>query len=279
MPILPPEEPPDAWLLTPDTLDHLRQVRGGVIAPAAAPADPHDGCEENLDALRAEVARLTGLLDEATTERDTANAELARKTAGWDALAAEGRQQVARLMADRDAARAEVVSLGQQLDACRQQQTRQARTIEEQRSLAAARAGTADMYRSLVETGALVQDGEGVRIPETFLPTPAHPIALAVNGPGLVEYDGRELRITYEPAQAARATTDQTGAPIRPDAQAVEDDPRRPHLDSWPDDAVLLRYRELRDLVALHLDRYADAGSARAMRDGDVPLRLAEVLR
>lgn len=58
----------------------------------------------------------------------------------------------------------------------------------------------------------------------------------------------------------------------------IEGDPHRPHLDSWPDDAVLLRYRELRALVALHLDRYCDEGSARAMREGDVPLRLAEVL-
>jgi hypothetical protein len=58
----------------------------------------------------------------------------------------------------------------------------------------------------------------------------------------------------------------------------LDGDPRRPHLDSWPDDAVLLRYRELRHLVALHLDRYCDPRSAAAMREGDVPLRLAEVL-
>jgi hypothetical protein len=58
----------------------------------------------------------------------------------------------------------------------------------------------------------------------------------------------------------------------------LDSDPRRPHLDSWPDDAVLLRYRELRHLVSLHLDRYCDPRSAAAMREGDVPLRLAEVL-
>jgi hypothetical protein len=96
--------------------------------------------------------------------------------------------------AQADALRAEITSLGEQLDACRQQQGRQAATITNQR-------------------------------------TPA-----------------------------------------------VDDDPYRPHPDSWPDDAVLLRYRELRALVALHLDRYCEPGSGRAMRDGDVPLRLAEVL-
>jgi hypothetical protein len=63
------------------------------------------------------------------------------------------------------------------------------------------------------------------------------------------------------------------------DLRPVEEDPRRPHPDAWPDDAVLLTYGELRRLVALHLDRYhADDGAARAMLDGDVPLRVSEVL-
>lgn len=125
----------------------LRQIPIGVadrLAPE--PMDPHEACEMQADALRAEVARLDGLLDQASRE----------------------------------------------LDACRRQQARQAATIA------------------------------------------GHP--------------------------------------------SVDADPRRPHLDSWPDDAVLLRYRELRDLVALHLDRYAEGDAARAMREGDVPLRLAEVL-
>lgn len=100
-------------------------------------------------------------------------------------------------------ARAQVVSLGQQLEACRAQQVRQARTI------------------------------------------------------------------------AARATTDQAGAPL-PAPDPLGD--RRPRLDRWPDDAVTLTYPELRCLVALHLDRYCDPGSGRAMREGDVPLRLSEVL-
>jgi uncharacterized membrane protein YccC len=230
--ITPDPEPASAYLLTQDDLDRLPTVR---IEPRErglpVVSCGHDGVDENLDALRAEVARLQAGWDdserarevvrrervraenerdeareharrlfeemgqirqqlaEATDERDAANAELARKAAGWDALAAEGRQQVARLVASNDQLRTE-------LEACRAQQSRQAQTIAEQRA------------------------------------------------PG--DLDG---------------------------------DPRRPHLDAWPDDAVLLRYRELRDLVALHLDRYADGVSARAMRDGDVPLRLAEVLR
>ena len=58
----------------------------------------------------------------------------------------------------------------------------------------------------------------------------------------------------------------------------IEEDPYRPHADSWPDDGVLLRYVELRRLVSLHLERYADTRTARAMLEGDVPLRLSEVL-
>jgi hypothetical protein len=114
--------------------------------------------------------------------------------------------------------------------------------------------------------GAQVHEGEGIAIPETFLPTPDHPAALRVSAPGLVEYDGHELRITYD-------NPDGTTVP-----GGLGTDPRRPRPDWYPDDAVTLTYPELRALVALHLDRYCEPGSGRAMRDGDVPLRLAEVL-
>jgi hypothetical protein len=63
------------------------------------------------------------------------------------------------------------------------------------------------------------------------------------------------------------------------DLRPLDEDPRRPSLDAWPDDAVLLTYAELRRLVSLHLERYnADAGTARAVLEGDVPLRVSEVL-
>jgi hypothetical protein len=241
----PPDDRPVTWLLTQDDLDRLPQLS------YTPPGDQHAVCraiqagereaaQEQADALRAEVARLTGLLDETR----------------------------------------------EQLDA----------------------------YRSVAANLPPGASGRGLLvIPETFLPTPEHPAALRVDGPGLVEYDGHELRVTYDNpvdgtlSTATRVTTpvealdrepvapvvelyrddeEQARPGLAPDptldealAGPVDDDPRRPHPDSWPDDAVLLRYRELRDLVALHLDRYADARTARAMRDGDVPLRLAEVLR
>lgn len=229
-----------AYLLSQEALDELPRVY------SEPPEDVGDGHEEQLDALRAEVARLSGLLDEAGERFESMRDR--RNRARDHAVAAEQ---------ERDAARAEVVSLGRQLD--------------EQRSLAAARAGTADNFRHLI----------GVHEPQQ----------LAVAGPGLVTCDGHELRVTYDPAVADQATRDQTGAPRpRPDRRLLtgghfpgdpiplDGDPRRPHLDSWPDDAVLLRYRELRALVALHLDRYCEPGSGRAMREGDVPLRLSEVL-
>jgi hypothetical protein len=136
------------------------------------PAHDADGCEANLDALRAEVARLSGLLDDASREAERAD-------------------------------RAEQL-------------------------LAEQRATTETLRRHL--------DGERAR------------------------------------AERAEGLGEETTP--RP----IEEDPRRPHPDAWPDDAVLLRYAELRRLVALHLERYTNTRVARAMLEGDVPLRLAEVL-
>lgn len=59
--------------------------------------------------------------------------------------------------------------------------------------------------------------------------------------------------------------------------------------NAWPDDALTLTYAELRRLVALHLDLARQgmpntspwawvAERARAVRDGEVPLLVAEVL-
>jgi hypothetical protein len=159
--------------------EHVRRLQSALRAADARIVEVREAAEAQADALRAELARLTDLADD---KRE------------WQQRLRRQIDETARVARERDAAREEVVSLGRQLDACREQQGRQAATITNQR-------------------------------------TPA-----------------------------------------------VDDDPYRPHPDSWPDDAVLLRYRELRALVALHLDRYCEPGSGRAMRDGDVPLRLAEVL-
>jgi hypothetical protein len=194
--------------------DALRQL---AVAEATIRSDA-EATEEQADALRAEVARLTGLLDESERRRRGLFEEFDEIRTG------------------RDEARQQVVDLGRQL--------------AEQRSLAAARAGTADNLRHLI----------GAHEPQT---------SIVVSGPGTVTCDGHELRVTYDPAVAARA--------ILADHDLAQD-PRRPRLDMWPDDAVTLTYPELRRLVALHLDRYCEPGSGRAMREGDVPLRLSEVL-
>lgn len=70
-----------------------------------------------------------------------------------------------------------------------------------------------------------------------------------------------------------------------------EADAHRPHpaANAWPDDAVLLTYAELRRLVAFHLDQAWQGmpnrdpwlwvrRRAAAMRDGETPLLLAEVM-
>jgi hypothetical protein len=83
---------------------------------------------------------------------------------------------------------------------------------------------------------------------------------------------------------------------IPPDELAPLRDPWRadahrpvPAANAWPDDAVLLTYAELRGLVSLHLDLVRECmpgvapwdwikERARAMRDGETPLLLSEVM-
>jgi hypothetical protein len=179
---------------------------GGPEADAEDPLDhTHDGCEANLDALRAEVARLTGLLDDAGVEADRADEATSILT-------------TYRREVDEQTARAE---------------REHAERLRLERLLAE-RNQTIDTLRGHLDAAN----------------------ARAERAEGLVDED--------RPGETVRAP--------------IEEDPRRPHSDSWPDDAVLLRYAELRRLVSLHLGRYGDARSARAMLDGDVPLRLSEVL-
>lgn len=74
-------------------------------------------------------------------------------------------------------------------------------------------------------------------------------------------------------------------------AAPILENPHRPvpGANAWPDDAVLLTYAELRALVALHLDLAREQmpntqpwgwvkERARAMRDGETPLLLSEVM-
>lgn len=84
---------------------------------------------------------------------------------------------------------------------------------------------------------------------------------------------------------------DPENTPAPPRRDGLAGDPHRPLPSSgaWPDDAVLLTYSELRRLVALHLD-LAQQGMpntkpwwwikdrARAMRDGETPLLVSEVM-
>jgi hypothetical protein len=177
LPPLPPGASPPTWLLTQDDLDRLPQVS------YTSPEGAHDpqGCEAQADALRAEVARLTALLDDASRESDRA-----------------------------DDAVAELETLRETLG----------RTQEERREA---------------------------------------------------------NRRAYEAERTLRERIAEADRPDRADSPHSLGD-RRPRLDRWPDDAVTLTYPELRALVALHLDRYCTPDSGRAMREGDVPLRLAEVL-
>jgi hypothetical protein len=230
---MPPEDgAPSAWLLTQRDLDRLPVIVTDMagdphVSCRAVQAGEREAAEEQADALRGEIARLSALLRERVPVADLAQARR-----------------------ERDEARAEVVRLGQEF--YRAPENRQAGLLDRERR---------------TQRPALVHEGEGIAIPETFLPTPEHPVALRVTGPGLVEYDGHELRITYDNPDGARAPG------------GLGTDPRRPRLDWYPDDGVTLSYRELRQLIGLHLQRCTDDPDlAAAMRDGESPLHLPEVL-
>jgi hypothetical protein len=173
--VVPPDEEPDL----PDLPADAEAIRVLVGARRDQVHEvTHDGCEEQADALRSEVARLTALLDDASAEADRADRA--------EALLAQQR--------------ATTIQLRDHLDAER----RRAEAAEEQ-----------------------LQGGAG--------PCP------------------------------------------------LDADPRRPHLDHYPTDAVTLTYPEVRRLIALHLDQ-GDSDPrlplvlAEAMRAGETPLRLAEVI-
>lgn len=110
----------------------------------------------------------------------------------------------------------------------------------------------------------------------------------------LLRMDG--YRRTHEPERplpgtAYDPTVDTADAPQLPAVPANYLDPHRPipAANAWPDDAVLITYGELRALVALHLDNLSAVMSkshpwedawrqARAIRDGEAPLLLSDVL-
>lgn len=134
----------------------------------------------------------------------------------------------------------------------------------------------------------------------------SEPVTAAVVAPDEDELPGtiapelieqlRALGDSYGPlgvAIAAAHLTDPRAliASLGPGRHTHAPEPERPlpAANAWPDDAVTITYGELRALVALHLDTLSrtlgkvapwdDARrTARAMRDGETPLLLSEVL-
>lgn len=183
-------------------------------------------------------ARL-GRRDDLEARLAEAQAELARRRGEWDQRSAEGRRQVERLVADK-------ADLGQRLTA--------------------AYAERDDARRQLVEQGeAAEEQADALRAEVARLS-------------GLLDESRRDLE------REESLVRDLDGLQPREETSPhpVSEDPRRPHLDHYPEDAILLTYREVRRLLALHLEACADAAGpadmARAMREGETPLRLAEVL-
>jgi hypothetical protein len=158
--------------------------------------------------------------------------------AGWHYAAEELREGRDEAVADADRYANALTSLEQERDEARRQVVEQGEAAEEQ----------ADALRAEVARLSGLLD------------------EVSVHRDSLIAANGRQAETIREQRQAG----------------PLGDDPRRPRLDHFPDDAILLTYRELRQLVGLHLEAcataVAPADSARAMRDGETGLRLHEVL-
>jgi hypothetical protein len=229
-------------------------VRGVVLPEPVNTPPPHEACEEQADALRAEVARLSGLLDDASREADRADdatSTLATYRREVDEQTARAeREHASRLRLERllDAQQSTTVTIRGHLD------RKRARAEQAENDLLAARERDERLTAERDELRATV---------------------------ALYRHRyGSPLEWTVEQQPGVREGVVVDTVPHEPiDLRPVEEDPRRPHPDAWPDDAVLLTYRELRRLVSLHLERYGvEPATVRAVLEADVPLRLGEVL-
>jgi hypothetical protein len=222
-------------------------------------AAPREGIVDGYR-RRAEVAE---------QQRAEAVAELSRKASEWDQRSAEGRAQVEALVeqanglreqltaarAERDDARAEVVRLGRALEG-------EESLVRDLDGLAGDGPGIVDRLRTFVANLAAEDWTEFVDAgARSWLLARPRKIASSIEEVVLGE--------RVDPAEH----------PARP----------MPGANAWPDDAVLLTYPEVRRLVALHLDVCRQSMPrerpwewvtlrANAVRDGEVPLLLAEVL-
>lgn len=267
-----------------------------------------------VEAIPGEPSRSEGAIDTALRLLRRAYAQHPTLAELGDSLVTVGHELTGMRQhaADLDAARTEAQRRADELHARAVTAEDEVRDLREQRDrltdevhLTQGRAERAGQYRAerddarrqlveaqrtLVELRPAATDLGEARI-EVHNHAGYHPRReLHVSGAGLVVCEGAVLRIAYDGSPEGEGIVgsevydDGKGRPLtaadrlaqRP---ALVDDPRRPRLDSWPDDAVTLRYTELRQLVALHLDACPDcAGHARAMRDGETPLRVSEVL-
>lgn len=233
-----------------DLREQLRATRADQLAVIEERDDARrqlvehgEAAEAQADALRAEVARLSGLLDEEVPRRARAELNLAAQQQTTETL---------RGHLDAERARAEAAE------------------------------GLVEPVELYVPAEARVS-WDGTKLRALYL-RPYHGEVGSEAYP-----DGKGRPLTIEDVREER----EGDAPVEPviraevpptaDLPELPADPRRPRPDWYPEDAVTLTYRELRQLLALHVAAVADsiqsaAGQARAMRDGETPLRLAEVL-
>ena len=284
MPDLNEDEPAEvgyAYLLDDDTLDRLPRVKRTRIRPAArddadrasavgaAPLDALDSMRGKRDRAREHAVRNEAEAADLRQQLDEAN----RHTAEARAAADEARR-------DRDRVRDARAEVEAELDRRRAQQQQTARQVE------SLRRERDEARRQLVEQGeAAEEQADALRAEVARLSEPLGAQRRTTDDLR------RSLRALRARAERAEGLVDES-VPLPPvdartlgrlaDLPPLDEDPRRPRLDHFPTDAITLTYREVRQLLGLHLEACATAvdahDQARAMREGETPLRLAEVL-
>lgn len=272
-----------AFVLSVEALDRLPVLMRDPVPPGGfLPAPPEEARVASMRGRRdrardhavrneGEAGDLRRQLAAFTEERDNLDRQLADTRAAFDRMNEQRVETERTLLAERNEARRQLVDHAREAEqlagGLRAERDELRRLLVEQGEAAEEQA---DALRAEVARLAGLLDDEVGRRARAELNLAAQQ---QTTGTLREQLDGERAR-----AERAEGLVDEA-VPLPP----LAEDPRRPRLDHFPTDAITLTYREVRQLLGLHVEAVGDsvlsaADQARAMREGETPLRLAEVL-